>query len=192
MSGIEAPITSPTLRASFSSSEAMQSAVEALGMSGFDHAEIALVEPVSSTDPSPPEAETSPVYDEADARQARTLHASGAATAAGLAAAGIIVATGGLAAVAVGAAIVAGAATLSIRQASRPSSWNGTPARRMAGWCCRSRCRRPRRRPGPRPFSARQARRTSRPSDGDCDRQPVVLMNAPVTAAMQRLSIQMR
>ena len=110
MSGIEAPITSPTLRASFSSSEAMQSAVEALGMSGFDHAEIALVEPVSSTDPSPPEAEMSPVYDEADARQARTLHASGAATAAGLAAAGIIVATGGLAAVAVGAAIVAGAA----------------------------------------------------------------------------------
>jgi hypothetical protein len=88
----------------------MQSAIDTLEVSGFDHADLAVVEAASIDDASPQESDSSPAYAEADARQARTLHASGAATAAALAAAGITVATGGLAAVAVGAAVVAGAA----------------------------------------------------------------------------------
>ena len=45
---------------------------------------------------------------EEDARQARTLHTSGAAAAAGMAAAGVVIATGGAAAPAVAAAVVGG------------------------------------------------------------------------------------
>lgn len=65
----------------------------------------------------PRDGDTKPAYDEADARQARTLPASGAAAVAGLAAAGITVATGGVVAAAAGAAVLAGAAVGGITRA---------------------------------------------------------------------------
>jgi hypothetical protein len=111
------PTRTPTLRASFTSADEMQRAIDQLGVSGFDHADIALIEGDSRGEAIPREGDSKAAYDEADARQARTLHASGAATAAGLAAAGITVATGGLAAVAIGAAVVAGAAAGGITHA---------------------------------------------------------------------------
>jgi hypothetical protein len=111
------PSRTPTLRASFTSAEEMQRAIDQLEISGFDHADVALIEGESRDEAIPREGQTKAAYDEADARQARTLHASGAATAAGLAAAGITVATGGLAAVAIGAAVVAGAAAGGITHA---------------------------------------------------------------------------
>jgi hypothetical protein len=52
-----------------------------------------------------PEAGAKPVDTEEDARQARTLHTSGAASLAGMAAAGVVIATGGAAAPAVAAAV---------------------------------------------------------------------------------------
>jgi len=99
----------PALRARFTSSAEMQRAIDTLEVNGFDHADLALVDAPSRDDTVPRDDDTSAAFGEADARQARTLHASGAATAAALAAAGITVATGGLAAVAAGAAVVAGA-----------------------------------------------------------------------------------
>jgi hypothetical protein len=110
MSGTGSGNRTGALRASFTSADEMQRAIDALEVNGFDHADLAIVDAASRDEAIPPEGETSPAFAEADARQARTLHASGAATAAALAAAGVTVATGGIAAVAVGAAVVAGAA----------------------------------------------------------------------------------
>jgi hypothetical protein len=98
------------LRASFTSAAEMQWAVDTLEVNGFDHADLTIIDAASRDEAIPHEGDTSPAFAEADARQARTLHASGAATAAALAAAGVTVATGGIAAVAVGAAVVAGVA----------------------------------------------------------------------------------
>ena len=108
------------LHAGFASSAEMQRAIDTLVINGFDHADVALIDvesrDVESRDseiwhePIPHDRDTQAAFGDADARQARTLQASGAATAAGLAAAGITVATGGLAAVAVGAAVIAGVA----------------------------------------------------------------------------------
>jgi outer membrane lipoprotein SlyB len=111
------PSRTLTLRASFTSADAMQRAIDTLAVNGFDHADLGLIEGDSRNEAIPRDSDTKPAYGEADARQARTLHASGAATAAGLAAAGITVATGGLAAVAIGAAVVAGAAAGGITHA---------------------------------------------------------------------------
>jgi hypothetical protein len=116
------PARTPTLRASFTSADEMQRAIDTLGVNGFDHADIALIEGESRDAAIPREGDTKAAFNEADARQARTLHASGAATAAGLAAAGITVATGGLAAVAIGAAVVAGAAAGGITHAVSTAS----------------------------------------------------------------------
>jgi outer membrane lipoprotein SlyB len=110
MSPSDTPSGTPILRAEFASAADMQQAIDTLEVNGFDHADVTLLEAASRDDPVPHDSDTSPAFGEADARQSRTLHASGVAAAAGLAAAGITVATGGLAAAAVGAAVVAGAA----------------------------------------------------------------------------------
>ena len=94
------------VRAIFGDPEAMQNAVSKLELSGFDRADLSLPE-VLPAHPTP-EAGAKPVDTEEDARQARTLHTSGAAAAAGMAAAGVVIATGGAAAPAVAAAVVGG------------------------------------------------------------------------------------
>jgi hypothetical protein len=103
-------ITSAEVRATFASADQMQDAVSRLSMSGFDRADLSLPSPGLIRGTETPETGTKPASTEADARQARTLGASTAASVAALAAAGITVATGGAAAPAVAAAAVAGGA----------------------------------------------------------------------------------
>jgi outer membrane lipoprotein SlyB len=92
------------VRACFRDVDAMDRAVAALEMSGFDRADLSLPEPMPSAAENTPEAGAKPVDTEEDARQARTLHTSAAASLAGMAAAGVVIATGGAAAPAVAAA----------------------------------------------------------------------------------------
>jgi hypothetical protein len=99
-----------SLRASFAQSDAMQKAIDDLEMSGFNRADISVIQGGDPTVPIPEGGDLEAPYNEEDARQARTLQASGAASVAALAAAGVTIATGGLAAIAIGAAVVAGAA----------------------------------------------------------------------------------
>jgi len=94
------------VRARFDDVEAMDRAVASLEMSGFDRADLSLPEAMPSGVEDTPEAGAKPVDTEEDARQARTLHTSAAASLAGMAAAGVVVATGGAAAPAVAAAAV--------------------------------------------------------------------------------------
>jgi hypothetical protein len=97
------------VRARFRDPDAMERAIEQLQVSGFNRADLSLPEA------QPPLARATPEYgakaplDETAARQARTLHTSGAAAAVGMAAAGGVIATGGAAAPAVAAALVGGA-----------------------------------------------------------------------------------
>src|SRR6185437_12427280 len=92
------------VRARFANAGAMDKAVAALEMSGFDRADLSLPAPMPSVAENTPEAGARPVDTEEDARQARTLHTSAAASLAGMAAAGVVIATGGAAAPAVVAA----------------------------------------------------------------------------------------
>jgi hypothetical protein len=102
------------VRATFNSPEAMQAAVAQLELSGFDRADLSLPEMAPAAEQDTPESGAKPVDSEEDARQARTLHTSGAASVAGMAAAGVVIATGGAAAPAVVAAVAgAGLAGLS-------------------------------------------------------------------------------
>ena len=94
------------VRATFADPDAMQAAVAELELSGFDRADLSLPEAAPSLAEDTPEAGAKPVDSEDDARQARTLHTSGAASLAGMAAAGVVIATGGAAAPAVAAAVV--------------------------------------------------------------------------------------
>jgi hypothetical protein len=102
------------VRATFDDPNAMQSAVAELERSGFDRADLSLPETIGSGAQETiesgghmtPETGAKAVDTEEDARQARTLHTSGAAASVGLAAAGVVIATGGAAAAAVGAAVV--------------------------------------------------------------------------------------
>jgi hypothetical protein len=96
------------VRATFHDPDAMQNAVTALETSGFDRADLSLPEIMPPVEHATPEAGAKPVDTDEDARQARTLHTSGAAASVGLAAAGVVIATGGAAAAAVGAAVVGG------------------------------------------------------------------------------------
>jgi len=93
----------------FSSSEQMQEAIKRLTASGFDRADLSVPEAAAPVTRATPESGAMPADTEEDARQARTLHTSTAATIAALAGAGITVATGGAAAPAVAAAVAAGA-----------------------------------------------------------------------------------
>jgi hypothetical protein len=86
----------------------MQAAVAQLQMSGFDRADLSLPEAMPPVERGTPEAGAKPVDTEEDARQARTLHTSGAAAVMGMAAAGVVIASGGAAAPAVAAAVVGG------------------------------------------------------------------------------------
>jgi hypothetical protein len=86
----------------------MQDAVSRLEVSGFDRADLSLPEVAPPAEMATPEYGAREVDTEDDARQARTLHTSGAAAAVGMAAAGVVIATGGAAAPAVAAALVGG------------------------------------------------------------------------------------
>jgi hypothetical protein len=94
--------------ATFGDPDAMQDAVSRLETSGFDRADLSLPEATPPAERVTPEAGAKPVDTEEDARQARTLHSSGAAAAVGMAAAGVVIASGGAAAPAVAAAVVGG------------------------------------------------------------------------------------
>jgi len=96
------------VRATFDTPEAMQAAVAQLETSGFDRADLSLPATAGVSEKATPEGSARPVDTEEDARQARTLHTSGAAAVAGMAAAGIVIATGGAAAPAVAAAVLGG------------------------------------------------------------------------------------
>ena len=64
------------VRATFASPDSMQAAVSRLETSGFDRADLSLPEIIANPTP---ETSAKPVDTEPDARQARTLHVSGAA-----------------------------------------------------------------------------------------------------------------
>ena len=98
------------LRATFANSDQMQDAVNRLGVSGFDRADLSLPSHGLIEGSQTPEEGTKPANTEEDARQARTLGASTAASIAAIAAAGVTIATGGAAAPAVAVAIAAGGA----------------------------------------------------------------------------------
>ena len=92
------------VRARFNDADMMDRAVARLEMSGFDRADLSLPEAMPVRSEDTPDAGAKPVDTEQDARQARTLHTSAAASIAGMAAAGVVIATGGAAAPAVAAA----------------------------------------------------------------------------------------
>ncbi len=98
------------VRATFANTDQMQAAADKLTMSGFDRSDLSLPTQGHSLDEASSATASKPVYGEADARQARTLHSSTAGAAAALAAAGVTIATGGAAAPAVAAAVLAGGA----------------------------------------------------------------------------------
>jgi hypothetical protein len=94
------------VRARFANADAMDKAVAALEMAGFDRADLSLPMAAPSLAEDTPDAGARPADTEEDARQARTLHTSAAASLAGMAAAGVVIASGGAAAPAVAAAAV--------------------------------------------------------------------------------------
>ncbi|MGC1410810.1 MAG: hypothetical protein WA864_17915 [Acetobacteraceae bacterium] len=112
------------VRANFSDPDAMQDAVARLETSGFDRADLSLPEAMPPTETTP-ESGAKAVDTEEDARQARTLHTSGAAAAVGMAAAGVVIATGGAAAPAVAAAVVGGGVAGGIAYALTSASNEG-------------------------------------------------------------------
>jgi hypothetical protein len=71
------------VRATFTDPDAMQDAVARLETSGFDRADLSLPEAMPPIEGTTPESGAKPVDTEEDARQARTLHTSGAAAAVG-------------------------------------------------------------------------------------------------------------
>jgi hypothetical protein len=96
--------------ASFRSSHEMQQAISQLNLHGFDRADLSLPEQNPPSDRATPESGALEADTEEDARQARVLQSSTAASVAALAAVGITVATGGAAAPAIAAAVLAGGA----------------------------------------------------------------------------------
>ncbi|HUN41388.1 MAG TPA: hypothetical protein VMU81_13940 [Acetobacteraceae bacterium] len=98
------------VRGVFSSTEHMQTAIQRLSVSGFDRADLAVPESAAPAERSTPESGALPADTDDDARQARTMHTSTAASIAALAGAGVTVATGGAAAAAAAVAVAAGAA----------------------------------------------------------------------------------
>lgn len=125
------------VRAVFRSPEAMQDAVSQLEVSGFDRADLSLPEVAPPAARATPESGAKEVDTEEDARQARTLHTSGAAAAVGMAAAGVIIATGGAAAPAIAAAVVggglAGGAAYALSSASNQSEQEDRELKAAAG-----------------------------------------------------------
>jgi hypothetical protein len=97
------------VRARFASPETMQEAVDRLEISGFDRADLSLPEANPPIERATPDWGARPADTEQDARQARTLHVSGAAAVGALAASAVVIASGGAVAWAVVAAIVTAA-----------------------------------------------------------------------------------
>lgn len=125
------------IRGSFRSSEQMQQAIQQLLMGGFDRADLAVPEVAPPRARATPESGALEADTDEDARQARTMHTSTAATIAALAGAGITVATGGAAAPAVAIAIAAGAAvggaTYAVSSAANEEEQADLDARAAAG-----------------------------------------------------------
>jgi len=96
------------VRATFATPDAMQTAVTQLEMSGFDRADLSLPEVTAPREFATPERGAKPADTEEDARQARTMHTSGAAAVAALAAGGAVIATGGAVVPAVAVAVLSG------------------------------------------------------------------------------------
>jgi hypothetical protein len=94
----------------FESSAQMEDAIARLTLLGFDRGDLSIAEAATEGRAPLDGEESKTAYTEQDARQARTLHVSGAAAAAALAGAAITIGTGGLGAAAVGVALAAGAA----------------------------------------------------------------------------------
>jgi len=125
------------VRATFDNPDQMQDAVGRLSVSGFDRAEMSLPSESGESGNTDLAADSKPVSTEEDARQARTLGASLAGTAAAFAAAGVTIATGGAAAPAVAAAAVAGGAAggaaFAVHGAADQSEQHNREARAAAG-----------------------------------------------------------
>jgi hypothetical protein len=98
------------VRGTFADPAQLEAAAKELTMAGFDRADLTLPVRGHSLEEPGSSGSTKPVATDEDARQARTLGVSTAASAAALAAAGAIIATGGAAAPAIAGAIAAGGA----------------------------------------------------------------------------------
>lgn len=105
------PDTITEVRGSFASHAALETAIAELEQAGFDRADLSLPTTGGSTGQATPEQGASAPLTHTDVRQARTLGASLAGSAAALAAAGATIATGGAAGVAIAAAAAAGLGT---------------------------------------------------------------------------------
>jgi hypothetical protein len=141
------------VRAIFASPDQMQDAVSTLSVSGFDRADLSLPSRGLIEGTETPESASKPAATLDDARQARTLGVSTAASAAALAAAGITVATGGAAAV------------RSSPPIARPTGWSsGTvrPTQRAGAWSLRCVPRRKRNERRRKQSCAPQAQATSK------------------------------
>jgi hypothetical protein len=134
MSEAEASAASPAIgalrevRAVFDTLEQLQHAIAQLEMSGFDRADLSLLEMTLPAEAATPETAAKPADTEADARQARTLHTSTAAALAAMAASAAVVATGGAIIPAIAAAIagggVVGGATFAVSTAANSKEQN--------------------------------------------------------------------
>lgn len=120
------------IRGRFPRAEMMHDAIERLMMSGFDRADLSVPNSPSPSAAVAADSGARPADTDADARQARTLHTSGAAAATALAAAGITIGTGGAAAPAVTAAVVAGAAAGGAAHAATRAADDAEQQRREA------------------------------------------------------------
>jgi len=98
------------VRARFDHSSAMQEAISQLAVAGFDRADMSLPDDTVSVAQATPEGGAKEADTDEDARQARTVHTSTAASIAAMAAAGVTIATGGAALPAVAAAALAAGA----------------------------------------------------------------------------------
>lgn len=95
-------------QALFPSDAALQEAISRLELAGYDRADLSLPHVVTPAAKATPEQGAENPDSDEDNRQMRTLHASGAGSAAALLAAGVVIGSGGAAAPAVAAAIGAG------------------------------------------------------------------------------------
>jgi len=96
--------------ATFSTSEAMQEAMNKLSLAGFDRADLSLPDMDAPVERASPEAGAQTPDTPEDAQQARVMHTSTAASAAAIAAAGLAIGSGGAAVPVIAATVLAGAA----------------------------------------------------------------------------------
>jgi len=115
----------------------MQQAISQLNLHGFDRADLSLPEQNPPPNRATPESGAMEADTEEDARQARVVQSSTAASVAALAAAGITVATGGAAIPAIAAAVLAGGAmggaTFAVSSAANSHDQDARDERAAAG-----------------------------------------------------------